>query len=88
VVVTEGEREDECLLVVGADEVLIPGDGSFRQCILAFLGFVNDLLRAHGSPERAHALYAGSQVFVIVLATPEMASVLDDAGDVQRLFST
>lgn len=67
-------------LLLGADvyPVCEPAEGTdpWTQATSATLGLLDHLLTAHGSPERAFALYDGNDLHV-VFATNEMARVVN-----------
>ena len=49
-------------------------EDTWLRATRATLALLNELLIAHGSAERAHALYYGNDL-TIVFATPEMARI-------------
>ena len=93
-----GELEDvtEELRDIGAVYVLRVGtrvlhlidpesaDHPWDQCARSTLAFINELLTAHGSPERAYGYDEGNNL-AFVLVTPAMAAVLDAAAPSEKL---
>ncbi|MCC7385942.1 MAG: hypothetical protein IT384_29100 [Deltaproteobacteria bacterium] len=76
------ESGDVYLLYLGDREVIVyevgePWDG-WRRAACATIALLNELLMAHGSEERAHALSSGN-VLAIVFATEEMARIINEA---------
>ena len=67
-------------LFVGEREIVIyvEGDAGWTEATVATIAILNELLAAHGSAERAWALY-GSNDLRIAFATPEMARTINAA---------
>jgi hypothetical protein len=90
---TEDDLEDggTYILFAGDREIVIyrsdgePDDAEddWARATRATLAILNELLGAHGSVERAYAMYEGNDL-VIVFATPEMARVINTAMDKPR----
>jgi hypothetical protein len=83
------EDDDRSVLIVGEREIPICGGDAdshdvWGQAVHATLALLNELLAAHGSSERAYAIYFGTNNLIIVFATPEMARVINAAGDEPR----
>ncbi len=81
VTVTEAQHDARSVLIVGDKEVLI-SDGRREadvrlSAVCAVLHFLDALFIAHGSAERAYAVYFGTNDGLILLATPAMARALD-----------
>jgi hypothetical protein len=72
------EFEDPYVVHLGsrAIRVLAQDDDPWFDPPQRILAFLNELLTAHGSPERAYGYSAGNE-FSIVFATPEMARVIN-----------
>jgi hypothetical protein len=84
------EDDDRSVLIAGDREIPICGGDPdshdvWGQAIRATLGLLNELLAAHGSSERAYAIYFGKNNLIVVFATPEMASVITAAGTEPRM---
>lgn len=91
---TEDDWEDggTYVLFAGDREIVIyrsdgaPDDDAeddWTRATRATLAILNELLSAHGSVERAYAVYGGDDL-VIVFATPEMARIINAAMDEPR----
>ncbi len=79
----EGEDDEPYALRIGDRSVVLvePGnsvDERWTRTPQNFIAFVNELLSAYRSPERAYAFGCGNDL-AIVFATPEMASAINAA---------
>jgi hypothetical protein len=90
--VDDGDDGGTYILFAGDREIVIyrsdgdPDDDAeddWARATRATLAILNELLSAHGSVERAYAMYGGNDL-VIVFATPEMARVINAAMDEPR----
>jgi hypothetical protein len=88
---TEDDWEDggAYSLFAGDREIVIYGGNGapdddaaddWTRAARATVAILNELLSAHGSVERAYAMYAGNDLHV-VFATPEMARLINAAAE-------